>query len=94
MTHLMGVNVDRIKMLGFALGAALAGVAGGLLVSVSGVNPGIGTEISIKAFVMILSGGAGVVSGAILAAVAHGFCGSFGQHFFGGSITPLIIFGR
>ena len=92
-THLMGVNVDRIKMLGFALGAALAGVAGGLLVSVAGVNSGIGTEISIKAFVMILIGGAGVVSGAILGAVALGFAESFGQHFFSGSITPLIIFG-
>ena len=92
-THLMGVDVDRVKMLGFALGAALAGVAGGLLVSVSGVNSGIGTEISIKAFVMILIGGAGVVSGAILGAVALGFAESFGQHFFSGSVTPLIIFG-
>ena len=91
-THLMGVEVDRIKMLGFSLGAALAGVAGGLLVSINGVNSGIGTEISIKAFIMIMLGGAGVVSGAIMGAIALGFGESIGQHIFTGSLTPLLIF--
>ena len=91
-THLMGVEVDRIKMLGFSLGAALAGVAGGLLVSINGVNSGIGTEISIKAFIMIMLGGAGVVSGAIMGAIALGFGESIGQHVFTGSLTPLLIF--
>ena len=41
-THLMGVNVDRVAAYGFALGAALAGLAGGLLVTVFGVNSGVG----------------------------------------------------
>src|SRR5690606_24590329 len=53
-TMLMGVDVNRISMLGFGLGAALAGAAGGLLISVSGVNAGIGTAISTKAFIMIM----------------------------------------
>ena len=64
--QLMGVNVDHYSMIGFALGAMLAGVAGGLLVAITGVNSGIGGPISIKAFMMVMIGGAGVISGAIL----------------------------
>ena len=60
-TLLMGVNVDRISALGFGIGAALAGLAGGLLITISAVNAGIGTVTSIKAFIMIMIGGAGVV---------------------------------
>ena len=61
--QLMGVNVDRYSMIGFALGALLAGVVGGLLVSITGVNSGIGGPISIKAFMMVMIGGAGVSAG-------------------------------
>src|SRR6266545_407479 len=50
--ELMGVKVDRYSMIGFALGAMLAGVVGGLLVAITGVNSGIGGPISIKAFMM------------------------------------------
>jgi len=63
--QLMGVQVERYTMLGFALGAMLAGVTGGLLASITGINAGIGGPISIKAFTMIMIGGAGVVGGAI-----------------------------
>ena len=63
--QLMGVEVDRYTMIGFAMGAMLAGVVGGLLVTITGVNAGIGGPISIKAFMMVMIGGAGVVSGAI-----------------------------
>ena len=63
--QLMGVDVDRYSMLGFALGAMLAGLVGGLLVAITGVNSGIGGAISIKAFLMVMLGGAGVVGGAI-----------------------------
>lgn len=91
-TLLMGVDVQRISMLGFGLGAALAGVAGALLVTVSGVNAGIGTAISTKAFIMIMIGGAGVVSGALLGAVALGFIEALGYAFFPGSVTYLLIF--
>ena len=65
-TQLMGVDVAWISAMGFGIGAALAGVAGGLLVTVAGVNAGIGTAISTKAFIMIMIGGAGVVAGSIL----------------------------
>jgi branched-chain amino acid transport system permease protein len=91
-TQLMGVDVAWISALGFGIGAALAGLAGGLLVTVAGVNAGIGTAISTKAFIMIMIGGAGVVAGAILGAVALGFIEAIGTALFPGSVTYLLIF--
>ena len=46
--QLMGVEVDRYTMIGFAMGAMLAGITGGLLVTITGINAGIGGPISIN----------------------------------------------
>jgi branched-chain amino acid transport system permease protein len=91
-TYLMGVDVERISAMGFGIGAALAGLAGALLVTVSGVNAGIGGAISTKAFIMIMIGGAGVVAGSILGAVALGFAEAIGYALIPGSTTYLLIF--
>jgi len=92
LTHLMGVNVNRVSAFGFALGAALAGLAGGLLITVFGVNSGVGNVYSIKAFIMIMIGGAGVVPGAILGAIVLGFAEAIGYALLPGSVTYLLIF--
>jgi branched-chain amino acid transport system permease protein len=89
---LMGVDVGRISALGFGIGAALAGLAGGLLVTISAINSGIGTAISIKAFIMIMIGGAGVVAGAILGGIVLGFAEAIGYALIPGSMTYLLIF--
>src|SRR5437867_5260933 len=91
-TFLQGVNVKRISMLGFGVGAALAGAAGGLLVTVFAVNAGVGTAVSVKAFLMIMIGGAGVTLGAIFGAFALGFAEAIGYEVFPGSLTYLLIF--
>ncbi|WP_265517301.1 branched-chain amino acid ABC transporter permease [Nitratireductor luteus] len=92
--QLMGVNVNRYSMIGFALGAMLAGVVGGLLVTITGVNSGIGGPISIKAFLMVMIGGAGVVGGAIAGGFILGMMESVGltvlREF--GDVTYLVIF--
>lgn len=92
--ELMGVKVDRYSMIGFAVGAMLAGVVGGLLVAITGVNSGIGGPISIKAFMMVMIGGAGVVGGAIAGGFILGMMESVGLsvlHAYG-DITYLVIF--
>ena len=92
--QLMGVRVDRYSMIGFALGAMLAGVVGGLLVVITGVSSGIGGPISIKAFMMVIIGGAGVVGGAIAGGFILGMMESVGLsvlHAYG-DITYLVIF--
>ncbi len=91
-TALQGVNVDRYSMIGFAMGAGLAGLAGAMLVSISGVNSGLGTAISIKAFIMVMIGGAGVVPGAILGGFILGFLESVGYSQLPGGQTQLVIF--
>ena len=92
--QLMGVNVDRYSMIGFALGAMLAGVVVGLLVAITGVNSGIGGPISIKAFMMVMIGGAGVVGGAIAGGFILGMMESIGLSVFHafGDVTYLVIF--
>jgi len=92
--QLMGVNVDRYSMIGFALGAMLAGLVGGLLVTITGMNLGMGGPTSIKAFMMVMIGGAGVISGAIWGGIILGFMEAIGlallyQY---GDITYLLIF--
>jgi branched-chain amino acid transport system permease protein len=92
--QLMGVEVDRYTMIGFALGAMLAGVVGGLLATITGINSGIGGPISIKAFMMIMIGGAGVVSGAIAGGFILGMMESVGLTLLRqyGDVTYLVIF--
>jgi branched-chain amino acid transport system permease protein len=92
--QLMGVNVDRYSMIGFALGAMLAGLVGGLLVTITGVNLGMGGPTSIKAFMMVMIGGAGVISGAIAGGIILGFLEAIGLAVLSqyGDITYLMIF--
>jgi branched-chain amino acid transport system permease protein len=92
--QLMGVDVDRYSMIGFALGAMLAGLVGGLLVTITGINLGMGGPTSIKAFMMIMIGGAGVISGAIAGGFILGMMESVGLTMLAayGDITYLAIF--
>lgn len=90
-TYLQGVDVNRVSMLGFAIGAALAGVAGGLLALVFPIFSGSGPTISIKSFIMIMIGGAGVVPGAIVGGFILGLLEAIGYGLISGSVTYLII---
>lgn len=92
--ELMGVDVDRYSMIGFAIGAMLAGIVGGLLVTITGVNLGMGGPTSIKAFMMVMIGGAGVISGAIAGGFILGMLESIGLTVLSqyGDITYLVIF--
>lgn len=91
-TRLQGINTDMLGAIGFGLGAGLAGAAGGLLITVFAVNSGVGTAVSVKAFTMIMLGGAGVVPGAILGGLLLGFAEAIGYDLFPGSVTYLLIF--
>ena len=92
--QLMGVDVDRYSTIGFAIGAMLAGLVGGLLVTIIGVNLGMGGPTSIKAFMMVMIGGAGVISGAIAGGFILGMMESVGLSVLSqyGDITYLLIF--
>jgi branched-chain amino acid transport system permease protein len=70
---LMGINVERMDMISFGLGSALAATAG-VLWCISGVtfNPYVGSEPAIKAFAVIIIGGLGRIQGAIFAGLLLG----------------------
>jgi branched-chain amino acid transport system permease protein len=69
---LQGINIDGISTLAFAIGCALAGVAGVLLAPVFVVSPFMGGLPVIKAFIIVILGGMGSFSGAMIGGLALG----------------------
>ncbi len=90
--YLQGVDIHKTSTLGFAIGAALAGVAGGLLAPVLMVTPGSGGGITLKSFIIMMLGGFGSVPGAIAGGLLLAFMEAFGNAYLPGSITYLCIF--
>jgi branched-chain amino acid transport system permease protein len=75
---LMGIDVERISMLTFGLGSALAGAAGVLLAPSLYLYPTVGEILIAKCFVIVVLGGLGSVSGAIAGGVLLGLVESLG----------------
>jgi branched-subunit amino acid ABC-type transport system permease component len=68
MVECLGVNSKIVYMTTFGIGAAFAGLAGGLLAPISGVVPGMGALLIGKAFITVVTGGAAVVAGTLSSA--------------------------
>ena len=82
MAQALGVNIDVLYRLVFAAGAALAVLAGMIAAPVSSVYPGMGGQVLIVCFVVVVIGGIGSVRGAFIAALLVGFVDTFGKVFF------------
>ncbi|CAM5205991.1 Branched-chain amino acid transport system permease protein OS=Castellaniella defragrans OX=75697 GN=HNR28_001294 PE=3 SV=1 [Castellaniella defragrans] len=78
----LGVNIKRLYRVVFAIGVALAALAGAIAAPVTSVYPGMGNAILIVSFVIVVIGGIGSIRGAFLAAMLVGFVETFGQVFF------------
>ncbi len=72
MASALGVSTSRIYMLTFGLGAAISGLAGGLLAPITGVLPTIGTVYIAKAFITVISGGMAILAGTTSASILLG----------------------
>ena len=81
MVQTLGLNVGLVYRLVFALGVALAAFAGMLAAPVSSVYPGMGTQVLIICFVVVVIGGIGSVWGALAAALLIGLVDTFGKVF-------------
>lgn len=79
MTELMGVNVQRLFTAVFGIGAGLCAVAGALLGPLLAVQVGMGENILILAFVVIVIGGIGSIRGALVGAVLVGAIDTLGR---------------
>jgi branched-chain amino acid transport system permease protein len=79
MVQALGINIGLLYRLVFALGVALAAFAGMLAAPVASVYPGMGNQVLIISFVVIVIGGIGSVRGALVAALLIGMTDVFGQ---------------
>ena len=78
----LGIDVKQLFRLMFAAGVALAVLAGMLASPVSSVYPGMGNQVLIICFVVVVIGGIGSVRGALAAALLVGAVDTFGKVFF------------
>ncbi len=78
MVAVLGVHRDRLFTLVFMLGSFLAGLAGALQVPVSPVHHTMDLEIIVEAFVVVIIGGLGSITGAYLASLLIGLLNAFG----------------
>ncbi len=82
----LGVDISRLYTIVFALGAALAGLAGALVGAIQSVQVGMGEPVLILAFVVIVIGGIGSIKGALVGALLVGLTDTLG-----GVLLPLLF---
>jgi branched-chain amino acid transport system permease protein len=90
MVQSLGINVNVLYRLVFALGVALAVLAGMIAAPVSSVYPGMGGQVLIVCFVVVVIGGIGSVKGALVASLLLGFVDTFGKVFWQDAAGVLI----
>lgn len=91
----LGINVNHIYTIAFGLGAALAGVAGALLISIFPAFPTVGYQPVLKSFAVVILGGLGNIPGAIAGGFLLGIVEAYAIFFMSAGwqavLTPLII---
>lgn len=89
---LMGVNVERVYMLTFGIGAALAGLAGCLLAPLYTLSPQIGTNFILPAFAVVVLGGLGSVLGAYVGGFVVGLTEAFAGYYLDPALKHAVLF--
>ena len=87
---LTGINVRRMYLWTFSLGAALAGLAGSLVVVGFAVNPSIGLQWTLKALIVVVLAGLGSIPGTFLAGILLGLAEALGVLVFSGQYRELV----
>lgn len=92
LAEISGISIERVRNATFALGAAMAGMAGVLMAPTFASDPQLGVRFLIKAFAVIIVGGMGSYPGAIAAALLLGVIEVFGGYFTGAIIGSALLF--
>jgi branched-chain amino acid transport system permease protein len=91
----LGIDINRIYTIAFGIGAALAGAAGALLISIFPAFPTVGYQPVLKSFAVVILGGLGNIPGAIAGGFVLGIVEAYAIFFMSAGwqsvITPLII---
>ena len=93
MTRALGIRFDRVNRYVFAAGIALAALGGIVVAPISTVYPGMGDQMLILSFVVVVLGGIGSVAGAAIGALLIGLADTFGKVFFP-SVSSISIYVR
>jgi branched-chain amino acid transport system permease protein len=88
--ELSGINVPRVYMLTFALGAALAGIAGTLVSVTASVSSSIGLDWTLKALIVVVLAGTGSIIGAFPAGLLLGLVEALSSIFINASYRELV----
>ena len=78
----LGIDIKQLYRIVFAAGVALAALAGMIAAPISSVYPGMGGSVLIISFVVVVIGGIGSITGALVASLLVGFVDTFGKVFF------------
>jgi branched-chain amino acid transport system permease protein len=90
--RLMGIDVDRVYMITFAIGAAVVGLTGCLLIPIYYVYPTVGIDFVVVAFVVVVLGGLGSVPGAIVGGLLIGIVEQMSGFFVETSLRQVVYF--
>lgn len=77
----LGINVDRIFTLTFALGSALAGLGGALGIEMLGLDPGFPVKYIVYFLIVVAVGGSGNIKGSLIASLLLGVCDAAGKYY-------------
>ena len=78
----LGIDIKRLYRIVFAMGVALAALAGMIAAPMASVYPNMGSSVLIICFVVVVIGGIGSITGALVASLLVGFVDTFGKVFF------------
>jgi branched-chain amino acid transport system permease protein len=87
-----GISIERVRVATFALGTAMAGLAGVLVAPAFAIDPQLGSRFIIKAFAVIIVGGMGSYPGAILAALLLGVIEVMGSYLSGAVLGSAYLY--
>jgi branched-chain amino acid transport system permease protein len=90
--RMLGINADRVASLACAVGFALAALAGAFIAPIYSLNPGMGLEVILMSFLIIIVGGLGSITGTVLAGILIGVIESVGAVLFGAEAAYGLVF--
>ena len=90
--RLMGINVDRMYMISFGIGTALAGLAGCLLAPLYTMSPQIGANFIMPAFAVVVLGGLGSVAGAYVGGIIVGLTEALAGYYLDPALKQAVLF--
>ena len=90
--QLVGINVDRARLITFGIGTGLVGVAGPLMVPIYAVYPTFGADFILVAFLVVVLGGLGSLRGALVGGLLIGMVQTLSRYYVSSSLSEAVYF--